>query len=314
MTDAIHVFDRKLLAQRKERAHRMGGDSDFLFREVADRLADRLLDVTRAFPLALDLGGHAGVVAQELQGRGGVETLIQANLSHGGARLAGAHGPSLVCDEEWLPLKEGIFDLVISNLSLHWTNDLPGALIQVCRALRPDGLFQGAILGGETLRELRDCLMQAELDISGGVSPRVSPFADVRDLGGLMQRAGFSLPVVDSEAITVTYENMFRLIADLRGMGETNAVLERSKAIPPRQLFMRAAELYQQNYSNEDGRIEATFHIFYLHGWAPDASQPKPLRPGSATGSLAEALGGQEFAAGEKVNIPTPKDGDEGDK
>lgn len=306
MTDAIHVFDRKLLILRKERAHRQGGDSDFLFREVADRLADRLLDVKRSFPLALDLGGHGGVVAQELQGRGGIETLVQANLSLSGAHKANAFGPAVRCDEEWLPVKDAAFDLVISNLSLHWTNDLPGALIQICRALRPDGLFQGAILGGETLRELRDCLMQAELDISGGVSPRVSPFADVRDLGGLMQRAGFSLPVVDSDVITVTYENMFRLIADLRGMGETNAVLQQSRKIPPRALFMRAAELYQQKYANAEGRIEATFHIFYLHGWAPHESQPQPLRPGSASASLAKALDGEEVPTGDKVNVPKP--------
>lgn len=308
MSDAINVFDRNLLARRKERAHNMGGDSDFLFREVADRLGDRLLDVKRDFPMALDLGGHGAVMAQELQGRGGIGTLIQANLSLSGARLAAACGPSLVCDEEWLPVKDGVFDLVISNMALHWTNDLPGALIQICHALRPDGLFQGAILGGETLRELRDCLMQAELDISGGVSPRVSPFADVRDLGGLMQRAGFALPVVDSDLITVTYDNMFRLIADLRGMGETNMILEQSRKIPPRALFMRAAELYQEKYANEDGRVDATFQIFYMHGWAPDESQPKPLRPGSAKARLADALDSKEVEAGDKVNIPKPKD------
>lgn len=311
MTDVMQVFDRKLLALRKERAHRQAGDADFLFREVADRLADRLLDVNRQFPVALDLGGYSAVLAQELRGRGGVETLIQAALSGTGAQMAAKFGPAFVCDEEWLPLRDNAIDLVISNLSLHWTNDLPGALIQACRALRADGLFLASVLGGQTLKELRDCLMQAELDISGGVSPRVSPFADVRDLGGLMQRAGFSLPVVDTDTITVTYDNMFRLIADLRGMGETNVILQRSKAVPPRALFMRAAELYQERYANADGRITATFQVFYMHGWAPHDSQPQPLRPGSATASLAEALDSKEIATGDRVPLPQPdKEGD----
>jgi len=193
-------------------------------------------------------------------------------------------------DEEQLPHFEAQFDLIVSNLALHWVNDLPGALIQANRALKPDGLFQAAVLGGETLHELRSCLMDAELEISGGVSPRVSPMVDLRDAAGLMQRAGFALPVVDTDRITVTYEDAFRLMSDLRGMGEANAVLERRKSFTPRGLFLRAAQIYADRFAGPDGRIPATFEVLYLHGWRPSAAQPKPLRPGSAEARLADAL------------------------
>lgn len=300
MTDEMTVFDRRLVRARRERAAAGFRDFDFLFREVADRLGDRLLDITRRFPMALDLGCRTGVLGEVLEDRGGIETLIQADLSEGMARQA--VGGALVADEESLPFDTQCFDLVISNLALHWVNDLPGALVQCQRCLKPDGLFLGAMLGGDTLHELRDCLMEAELELRGGVSPRLSPFAQVRDAGALLQRAGFALPVTDSDIITVTYENAFGLMRDLRGMGETGAALSRAKQFTRRDLFMRTAALYQDRHADGDGRISATFEVIYLHGWAPHDSQQRALRPGSAKTRLADALGATEVGTGEKAD------------
>jgi SAM-dependent methyltransferase len=204
-------------------------------------------------------------------------------------------------DEELLPFADSSFDLAVSNLSLHWVNDLPGALLQLRRALKPDGLFIGAMLGGETLFELRRCLMEAELDLTGGVTARISPFAEVRDAGGLLQRAGFTLPVVDSDTITVTYESAFKLMADLRGMGETNAGLNRRRHPTPRALMVDAARRYAELYSEPDGRVTATFQILYLAGWAPHESQQKPMKPGTAQIRLADALKVEERSAGDKA-------------
>jgi len=291
MTD-IRVFDRSLVHRRKARSiaavSELGDDRDFLFREVADRLLDRLMDVSRTFESALEIGARGTALADALVGSGKAGEVL---LSSGVAIESGAtpHQTSLV-DEEQLPHFEAQFDLIVSNLALHWVNDLPGALIQANRALKPDGLFQAAVLGGETLHELRSCLMDAELEISDGVSPRVSPMVDLRDAAGLMQRAGFALPVVDTDRITVTYEDAFRLMSDLRGMGEANAVLERRKSFTPRGLFLRAAQIYADRFAGPDGRIPATFEVLYLHGWRPSAAQPKPLRPGSAEARLADAL------------------------
>ena len=302
MTDAQQIFDRSLLKKRRGRAAAGGEGYDFLFREGAARLADRLLDIQREFPLGLDLGCHGGCLADEIRSLPSVGHLIQSDICEGYARQAARKGPALVADEEWLPIRPESLDLVISNLSLHWVNDLPGAFIQVNHALKPDGLFIGALLGGETLKELRECLMQAEIDISGGVSPRISPFAEIRDVGSLMQRAGFALPVIDSETVTVRYENMFRLLADLRGMGETNMLIQQARTVPRRGIFMRAAEIYQERYQGEDGRIPATFQMIFLHGWAPHDSQQKPMRPGSAKTRLADALGTEEIKTGDKVD------------
>lgn len=299
MENETQIFDRALLRKRRDRAARAEEGYDFLFREGAVRLADRLLDIQREFQLALDLGCHGGVMAEELAGHPHVKQILQADISDGYARKAAQLASAFVADEEWLPVKPESLELVLSNLSLHWVNDLPGAFIQINHALKPDGLFLGAILGGETLIELRECLMQAEIDVAGGISPRISPFAEIRDVGGLMQRAGFALPVIDSETITVRYENMFRLLADLRGMGETNMLLQQAKGIPKRALFMRAAELYQERHQGEDGRIPATFQMIFMHGWAPHDSQQKPMRPGSAKTRLADALGVDEMGAGE---------------
>ncbi|MED5572758.1 MAG: methyltransferase domain-containing protein, partial [Pseudomonadota bacterium] len=256
-------------------------------------------DMARKFPLALDLGARTGGYGPVPGGPGGIEHVVSCELSERMARQIENSG--VVCDPEFLPFAEGRFDLVYSNLELHWANDLPGCLLQITRSLKPDGLFLAAILGGNTLTELRDVLMAAELDVTGGASPRVSPFAELRDAGALLQRAGLALPVVDADEITVTYENLFRLLADLRGMGETNTVRERVRTATRRNIFLRAAELYLERYPAEDGRIRATFEIIFLHGWAPHASQQRALRPGSAKTSLADALGTAEYSAGDSA-------------
>ena len=292
------VFDRQAVVRHRDRAAPGIAAHDFLYREVAARLAERLEEVRRTFPLALDLGCHHGCLGQALAAQGKVRSLVQCDLS---AALCRAAGPvSLVADEERLPFAAGSFDAVLSVLSLHWVNDLPGALLQACRALKPDGLFLAALLGGETLRELRLALVEAETEVEGGARPRVSPFAELRDAGGLLQRAGFALPVADLDRITVRYENAFALFGDLRGMGEANADLGRTRGFTRRRTLMRAAEIYQERYRGDDGRIPATFDVLYLTGWAPDARQPKALRPGSATARLADALGTEEKSAGEK--------------
>lgn len=303
MTDSMQVFDRGLVRDRRDRATQTLSKADFLLRESADRLADRLLDVVRTFPLALDLGCHTGQMASPIQSSEKVGTLLQADISPamtGAARTAHAQ-PSFCADEEFLPIKDESLDLILSNLSLHWVNDLPGALAQIRRSLKPDGLFLAATFGGETLKELRASLMEAEADTAGGVAPRVSPFVDVREAGNLLSRAGFALPVVDAENIEVTYENIFKLMADLRAMAETNAVLERSKTPVRRATFMRAAEIYREKFSDHRGRIVASFQIVTLTAWAPHASQQQPLRPGSAKAKLADALSTDEIQLTDKT-------------
>jgi SAM-dependent methyltransferase len=310
MTDAMNVFDRAVVRRRRDKAAAHFTEADFLVRESAARLADRLLDVTRTFPLALDLGCHSGQLARLLAGQQRIGQLVQADLSAAMARAAQSttHRSTFVADEEMLPLADGSLDLVLSNLSLHWINDLPGALAQIRRALRPDGLFLATLFGMETLRELRTVLMEAEAETSGGVTPRVSPFVDVRDAGNLLTRAGFTLPVADVDVIEVTYADMFKLMADLRAMAENNAVLARRKTFSRRSTFLHAAELYAQRFPAANGRITATFQIVTLTAWAPHHSQPQPLRRGSATTRLADALGATEKSAGESVPPPPPKD------
>lgn len=285
----VHVFDRQQVRRQRERAAPRLGEHDFLLQDVGERLADRLSDVTRQFPLALDLGCHSGTLGRLLGGRGGIQRLVEADLSLKMAASAGH--PALVADEEALPFAPRSFDLVISNLSLHWVNDLPGCLLQIRQTLKEDALFLATMLGGETLKELRQCLQDAELQEESGVSPRVSPFADVRDAGALLQRAGFALPVVDVDTITVTYPNPLKLMADLRGMGESNAVAARRKTLTRRGTVLRALALYEERYADKDGRIPATFQVLTLTAWRPHASQQKPLAPGSGRISLAEALG-----------------------
>ncbi|HLF58606.1 MAG TPA: methyltransferase domain-containing protein [Alphaproteobacteria bacterium] len=305
----LRVFDRRLLRAHRDRAAANLGTHDFLFREVAERLADRLADVKRRFPVALDIGCHGGEVKRALQTRGGIETLVQCDLSPRMAALARAGDASgalpaslsLAADEEALPFAPGSFDLVISSLSLHWANDLPGALVQMRRCLKPDGLFLAALLGGETLRELRAAWMEAELAVNGGAGAHVAPFADIRDAGGLLQRAGLALPVADTETITVTYPDALALVADLRGMGEANVGLLRPRAFTRRETLARMTQTYAERFGDAEGRIPATFQVIYLTAWAPHSSQPEALRPGSAKSRLAEALGVEERPAGDKA-------------
>jgi SAM-dependent methyltransferase len=292
---APEVFDRRAVRRHRDRAAARFSEHDFLFREVGERLVERLDDVNRTFPRVLDVGCRTGFVGALLRARAGVEQVVGLELSGAMAARAGAN--TVVGDEELLPFAEQKFDLVVSNLTLHWTNDLPGALVQLRRALKPDGLLLAAMLGGETLAALRAALIDAELGETGGVRPRVSPVADVRDAGMLLQRAGFELPVVDGDLITVTYADTLALMRDLRGMGETNAVAERQRSLTRRGVLARAAAAYPDREA--DGRIRAGFQVIFLTGWAPHASQPKPLRPGSATTRLADALGSTEIGVGE---------------
>lgn len=297
-TASIKPFDRQLHARRRTRAAPQFADFDFLVARVRSEFSDRLALINRQFELALDLGAHQGLLTDMALEPDKIGRIISTDISP--AMLAAVPGPRLVVDEETLPFKDQSFQLVASALSLHWVNDLPGALIQIRRALAPDGLFMGALLGGETLVELRQALSEAEIECEGGLSPRISPMIDLRDMGALLQRTGFALPVVDSDRVTVRYHNMFRLFADLRGMGETNALHERRRKPMRRSTLLRAAEIYSEKFGLEDGRIPATFEIITATGWAPHEDQQKPLRPGSATSRLADALGTVENSTGEK--------------
>lgn len=304
MTDSMMVFHRLAVRRHRDRASALFSHADFLFREAAVRLLDRLNDVKRRFPLAANIGCHQGEVAGELGTHSKVDALVQCDFSPAMARVAAQNKiPTLVADEEALPFGAATLDLAISNLSLHWVNDLPGALVQIKRALKPDGLLLATVFGGETLKELRASLIEAESEITGGASPRVSPFVDVRDAGALLNRAGFALPVVDADAITVTYAEPLKLMADLRAMGETNAVNERSKKFLRRDVLARALEIYRERFTDARGRCVATFQIVTMTGWAPHASQQKALRPGSATARLADALTTQEI----KLDDTTPR-------
>jgi len=306
MLDPMLVFDRAVVRQRRERAARGWDGAAFLKREIATRLVDRLDDIKRTFPVALDLGCHAGEVGAALAlpdgtRRGGVGTLFQMDLAGGFAHRARAHGPVLVGDEELPPIAPGSIDLALSAMSLHWVNDLPGTLLRIRESLKPDGLFLGALLGGETLWQLRQALAQAESDVEGGLSPRVSPFADLRDATGLLQRAGFALPVGDAERIEVSYPDALALLRELRAMGESNAVRGRRSTLTRRETLLRALSIYERRHGGPEQRIPATFEVIHLHGWAPHASQQKPLAPGTAKGRLADALGTIERPAGEKA-------------
>jgi SAM-dependent methyltransferase len=291
------IFDRTLIRRRLARA-RQEGAVDFLIGHVAADLVDRLSPVRRNFALAIDLGGATGHGARALARSGRVERVIRlASLPP-----AERNGFSVaVADEETLPLAAESVDLIVSLLALQGVNDLPGALAQIKRALRPDGLFIACLLGGETLDELRQALAEAEAEITGGTSPRVAPFADARELGALLQRAGFALPVSDVEKLTVRYSEPLSLMRDLRLMGMANPLVERSRRPLPRALLARAAEIYAERFADPDGRLRATFELVWLLGWAPHASQPKPLAPGSAKARLADALGTTEQGAGEKA-------------
>jgi len=291
------VFDRQILRARRARARKLGA-ATFLLDRVAEDLAERLGAVLRSFEVAIDLGTPTDAVRRALALSGKAGTLIAAEPD--AAVLPAGSVPRVVTDEEALPFADASLDLVVSALSLQFVNDLPGTLIQIRRALKPDGLFLAALIGGDSLSELRDAFAQAESEMEGGLSPRVAPFADLRDLGGLLQRAGFALPVADSERLTVRYDSAFALMRDLRAMGATNVLTERRRAPLKRATLLRMAQIYAERFADSDGRVRATFEIAWLSGWAPHESQQKPLKPGSATMRLADALGAKEIPTGEK--------------
>jgi len=291
MSDPPLLFDRRLRRRRLERTAALWPAADFLHRRAAEDIAERLSAVMRRFPLAVELAAAPGLVA-ERAAADQVGLWVQSGLSE--RRLHGVAGPKIVADEERLPFRDASLDLVVSVLSLHWTNDLVGALVQIRRALRPDGLFIGALLGGATLTELRQCLLIAESEVGSGAGARVSPFADGFDGAALLQRAGFTLPVADVDRVAVRYTHLVNLAADLRAMGETNSLLYRPRTGLSRATLARTAELYAERFALPDGRIPATFEIMTLTGWAAHESQQKPLKPGSARMRLAEALNAVE--------------------
>jgi SAM-dependent methyltransferase len=276
------IFDRGLLRLRQQRARALG-PATFLLDRVASELGERLAVVLRRFDRAADLGTPTDAARRVLAESGKVGTMAD-----------------VIVDEEALPFADGSLDLVVSALSLQFVNDLPGTLVQIRRALKPDGLFMAALIGGDTLTELREAFAQAESEIEGGASPRVAPFADLRELGALLQRAGFALPVVDSDRLTVRYKTVLDLMRDLRRMGATNVLAERRRTPLKRTTLFRVAEIYAERFADADGRLRTTFEIAWLSGWAPHASQQKPLKPGSASQRLADALGTREIPTGEK--------------
>jgi SAM-dependent methyltransferase len=283
------IFDRNLLNRRRARAAVNAAEHDFLLKYVSEDLADRLLLVQRSFSIGVNLGAHTGALSRLLRPLGTIGTMIDMDACT--AMLALCEGPRILADEEFLPFGPGALDLVTSALSLQFVNDLPGVLVQIRHALKGDGLFLAALLGTGSLPELREAFLIAETEILGGATPRVAPFADVRTLGGLLQRAGFALPVADVDMLRVTYSHPLALMNELKAMGASNALMERSRKPLTRRVLARAAEVYAERHGTPDGRIVATFEIVTLTGWAPDPSQPKPLRPGSATTRLADALG-----------------------
>jgi len=284
-------FDRATIRHRRDRAAATIAEADFLLAHVREALEDRLADVNRRFARIAVIGAGDGSIARMLTARYDPDCLVQVDLSDTMARIAGHPGAlTIVGDEEALPLAEASFDLIVAPLTLHAVNDLPGALIQMRRALVPDGLLVAAMLAGDTLAPLRDAMARAEIDTVGGISPRISPMADLRDLGGLLQRAGLALPVADKDTLTVRYASPLRLLHDLRAMGESNALTERRRVFLRRDTLMRAMEILAQDHADEGGKVPIPFDIAFLHGWAPSPEQQQPLRPGSAKMRLADAL------------------------
>jgi SAM-dependent methyltransferase len=292
------LFDRSLLEARRGRARRIG-PATFLLDRAAEDFADRLAAVLRRFDIAADLGTPTGAVRAALAGNGAIGTMIAVDAA-GDGDAAGQGALRVVADVEALPFANGALDLVVSAFALQTVNDLPGVLIQIRRALKPDGLFLAAMLGGDTLAELRESFAVAEAELTGGVSPRVAPFPDLRDMGALLQRAGFALPVADVDRVVVRYPSPLALMADLRRMGATNPLVERRRVPLRRASLARMMEVYADRFRDTDGRIRASFDIIWLSGWAPHESQQQPLRPGTAQARLADALGTREISAGEK--------------
>ncbi|RIJ17990.1 methyltransferase domain-containing protein [Henriciella mobilis] len=288
------LFDRNLVRLHRDRAAARYDDYAFLKERESSQLVERLMDTTKTFERALDLGAHVGRAAQKLRASGRVGAVDAADASAEFVARMKADGlEAFQLDEEEDAFETGRYDLVTSVLSLHWVNDLPGMLVRIRQGLKPDGLFLGCLFAGGTLAELRACLIEAESEIHGGASARLSPLPGLQDMAALMQRAGFALPVADIDTVTVRYDDPLKLMRDIKGMGEQAAFLTGEKG-PRRPLspavLMRMSELYAERYSDPDGRLRATFNIVWLSGWAPHESQPKPLRPGSARHSLADAV------------------------
>lgn len=267
------LFDRALLRARLARAQRLG-PATFLLDRIAEDMVERLNAVLRDFKSAAEVGAHGAPIGRALAGRFG--------------KVARVDLPEQ--EAERLPLEAQSLDLALSALAFQFVNDLPGVLAQIRRALRPDGLLMAAMIGGDTLTELRQSFAAAEAELEGGVSPRVAPFADLRDIGALLQRAGLALPVTDVDRIVVRYDSAFDLMHDLRRMGGTNILVERRRTMTRRATMLRMAQIYQERFADPDGRIRATFDVIWLSGWAPHDSQPKPLKPGSAKASLEQAV------------------------
>ncbi len=302
MTDERLLFDRKLLRERRARfAHEIAA-RELVLAHVAGEIAERVGLMLRPFPLALDLGAYHGLLGRKVAELPSVGAMIYAESAL--ALAARCPRPALVCDEDVLPFKDACLNLIVSGLALHRVNDLPGALIQIRRALHPDGLFMAALLGSGALSELREALIEAEAETEGGASPRVAPFGDVRAYGALLQRAGFALPVADAETLTVHYASPGEVMREIRALGGGNVLLARSRRPLARRTLARAEEIYRARHGTPDGKVSASFEIVYLSGWGPDPSQQKPLKPGSAAQRLADALGTTEQQAGDKAAYP----------
>lgn len=297
MTNAPQIFDRKLLKQRRRKAlsYESTQKLDYLIRDVAEDISERVTLIKRDFPLVLDYGCHNGALGHQLSGLKTIGTVLSSDHALKDKRIIKSlPGSFVMADEELFPFATESFDLIVSALSLQWVNDLPGTLIQIRRGLKPDGVFIAATLGGDTLNELRHVLMMAEDELYGGVSARVAPFADVRDFGHLLQRAGFTLPVTDRDVRRVRYGSAFQLMKELQMMGASNMLDERRRDPISRRFLERVESLYQEHYGDADGRITASFEFIYLIGWAPHPDQPKPLRPGSGKVSLTTVFKGAE--------------------
>lgn len=294
MATQSDIFDRTLLQCRRARAAPQADKHDFLLRHVGEDLAERLAIIRRSFPTALNLGAHTGTLSRRLRRLDQIGLMIDADAS--AAMLAHCDGPLLCSDEEYLPFGPATLDLVVSGLALHLVNDLPGTLVQIRRALKPDGLFLATLLGAGSLVELREALLIAETELEGGAVPRVAPLADVRTLGGLLQRAGFALPVADTDTVRATYPDPIALMHQLRAMGTSNALAREFRKPLTRRVLVRACEIYTDRHIAPGGGVFATFEFVTLTGWAPAPTQQNPLRPGSATTRLADALGVPEGA------------------
>lgn len=302
MTSPPAVFDTQRLRLKRDRASALFDKFDFLKRAVSSALLERLDDVNRQFAQVLELGCHTGTLTRDLAARPGVARVVAVDPSAQMLRGLGNvdRVETLHSGLEHIDLPPQQFDLVVSAMALHWVNDLPGLLIQLRQLLKPDGLLIAGLIGGHSLIELRRSLLQAEAEVTGGAAARVAPFMDGLDGGGLLQRAGFAMPVADTDTLTVRYDGLFNLLQDLRGMGEASSLAGAVKPLR-HDVLLRAAEIYAESFGLENGRVPARFDIVWLSGWSPAPHQPQPKRPGSATHSLAEAIGKTEIPAGDKA-------------